>query len=72
MKKRMGDQFLLQVEEVEQWIAPDVSGTDEHDGQPGNQVSASGNLSDNVNQDGSANPENSESGPNSGKDNEPL
>ena len=72
MKKRMGDQFLLQVEEVEQWIAPNVSGTDEHDGQPGNQESASGNLSGNVNLDGSANPENSENGPNGGKGNESL
>ena len=72
MKKRMGDQFLLQVEEVEQWIAPNVSGTDEHDGPTDNQASTSGNPSGRASVGGIANSEDSESRPNGGKGNESL
>jgi hypothetical protein len=42
----------LQVEELEQRIAPSVAGTGGYDGQPGGQCSAKNNPS------GSANPEN--------------
>ena len=47
----------LNVEELEQRIAPDVHGTGGYDGQPGNQSNSHGNPS------GSANPEGSASGP---------
>jgi hypothetical protein len=67
MKKQVRDQFLPQVEELEQRIAPDVSGTGGYDGQPGNQASASGNPSGSANPEGTANPENSESGAKDGK-----
>ena len=45
----------LNVEELEQRIAPSVTGTGGYDGQPGNQSNAKHNPS------GSANPENSSS-----------
>jgi hypothetical protein len=64
--KKMNDQ-VLQVEELEARIAPDVSGTGGYDGQPGSQASASGNPSGSANPEGTANPENSESGPKDGK-----
>ena len=51
----MQDQILLQVEELEERIAPSVHGTGGYDGQPGNQCSSHGNPS------GSANPEGSKS-----------
>jgi uncharacterized small protein (DUF1192 family) len=50
--KKMKDQILLTVEELEERIAPSVNGTGGYDGQPGNQNSAKHNPS------GSANPEN--------------
>jgi hypothetical protein len=46
------DQVTLNVEELEERIAPSVNGTGGYDGQPGNQNSARHNPS------GSANPEN--------------
>jgi hypothetical protein len=46
------DQVTLNVEELEERIAPSVHGTGGYDGQPGNQNSAKHNPS------GSANPEN--------------
>jgi len=51
----MKDQTELNIEELEERIAPSVHGTGGYDGQPGNQSSSHGNPS------GSANPE----GPNS-------
>jgi len=48
----MKDEVTLQVEELEERIAPAVHGTGGYDGQPGNQCSAQGNPS------GSATPEN--------------
>ena len=51
----MEDQILLNVEELEERIAPSVHGTGGYDGQPGNQSSSHGNPS------GSANPEKSAS-----------
>jgi hypothetical protein len=47
----MKDQITLNVEELEERIAPAVIGTGGYDGQPGNQSSSHGNPS------GSANPE---------------
>jgi len=54
-KNNMKDQVILNVEELEERIAPSVNGTGGYDGQPGNQCSAKHNPS------GSANPENSSS-----------
>jgi hypothetical protein len=51
MKKVDVKKPRLQVEELEQRIAPDVIGTGGYDGQPGNQCAARHNPS------GSANPE---------------
>ncbi|MBI4564132.1 MAG: hypothetical protein HY716_05500 [Planctomycetes bacterium] len=51
------DDRKLAIEELEPRIAPTVTGTGGYDGQPGNQSNAHGNPS------GSANPENSASGP---------
>jgi hypothetical protein len=48
----MKDQILLNVEELEERIAPSVAGTGGYDGQPGNQSSSPWNPS------GSATPEN--------------
>jgi hypothetical protein len=48
----MKDQLWLEVEELEERIAPSVNGTGGYDGQPGNQSSSKHNPS------GSANPEN--------------
>jgi hypothetical protein len=48
----MKDQIELNVEELEERIAPSVSGTGGYDGQPGNQSNSPGNPS------GSATPEN--------------
>ena len=47
----MKNDIKLQVEELEERIAPSVHGTGGYDGQPGNQSSAPNNPS------GSANPE---------------
>jgi len=47
----MKHQIILNVEELEERIAPSVTGTGGYDGQPGNQSSSQGNPS------GSANPE---------------
>jgi len=65
--KELAEQILLQAEELEQRIAPSVTGTGGYDGQPGNQSSASGNPSGSANPEGTANPENSQSGPKDGK-----
>jgi hypothetical protein len=46
----------LNVEELEQRIAPDVQGTGGYDGQPGNQCNAGQNPSGSANPEGSANP----------------
>ena len=54
-KKAMKTEILLNVEELEERIAPSVNGTGGYDGQPGNQCSAKHNPS------GSANPENTSS-----------
>jgi hypothetical protein len=51
----MKDEIQLNVEELEERIAPSVNGTGGYDGQPGNQCSAKHNPTD------SANPENSAS-----------
>lgn len=67
MKDQMKGKVLLFVEELEERIAPSVTGTGGYDGQPGNQASASGNPSGSANPEGTANPENSESGPADGK-----
>ncbi len=48
----MNDEIRLEVEELEERIAPSVHGTGGYDGQPGNQSAAKHNPS------GSANPEN--------------
>jgi hypothetical protein len=50
--KSMKEQIELDVQELEERIAPSVTGTGGYDGQPGNQASAHGNPS------GSATPEN--------------
>jgi len=55
MKKVEVKESRLLVEELEQRIAPSVTGTGGYDGQPGNQCNAKHNPS------GSANPENSSS-----------
>jgi len=65
--KKIKDQVLLQVDELEERIAPSVTGTGGYDGQPGNQASSTGNPSGSANPEGTANPENSESGPKAGK-----
>ena len=52
MEKREVKGLRLQIEELEQRIAPSVNGTGGYDGQPGGQCSAKNNPS------GSANPEN--------------
>jgi hypothetical protein len=52
MKRTEVRQPQLKVEELEQRIAPSVTGTGGYDGQPGSQCSAKHNPS------GSANPEN--------------
>lgn len=54
----MKDQIQLKVEELEERIAPSVSGTGGYDGQPGNQCSAENNPSGSANPEGTANPEN--------------
>jgi len=54
-KKAMKTEILLNVEELEERIAPSVNGTGGYDGQPGNQCSAKYNPS------GSATPENTSS-----------
>ena len=51
----MNDQIQLEIEELEERIAPSVTGTGGYDGQPSNQSSAKHNPS------GSANPENTSS-----------
>jgi len=48
----MNDEIRLEVEELEERIAPSVNGTGGYEGHPGNQNSAKGNPS------GSATPEN--------------
>jgi len=53
----MKDQILLNVEELEERIAPSVNGTGGYDGQPGNQCSAPNNPSGSANPENSANPE---------------
>ena len=50
--RKMKEDIQLNVEELEERIAPSVHGTGGYDGQPGNQSSAPNNPS------GSANPEN--------------
>jgi hypothetical protein len=50
--KTMKQEILLNVEELEERIAPSVNGTGGYDGQPGNQCNSHGNPS------GSATPEN--------------
>lgn len=57
---------VLGFEELEERIAPDVTGTGGYDGQPGNQASSQGNPSGSANPEGTANPEDSESGPKKG------
>jgi len=49
----------LNVEELEQRIAPSVTGTGGYDGQPGNQCNAGQNPSGSANPEGTANPEGS-------------
>ena len=48
----------LNIEELEERIAPSINGTGGYDGQPGNQASAHGNPSGSANPEGSATPEN--------------
>jgi hypothetical protein len=52
----MNDEVTLQVEELEERIAPSVNGTGGYDGQPGNQCSAPNNPSGSANPENSANP----------------
>ena len=52
----MNDQVTLNVEELEERIAPSVNGTGGYDGQPGNQSSAPNNPSGSANPENSANP----------------
>jgi hypothetical protein len=59
----MKGQVLLNVEVLEERIAPSVTGTGGYDGQPGNQANSQGNPSGSANPEGTANPEGSESGP---------
>lgn len=47
----------FQIEELEQRIAPSVTGTGGYDGQPGNQSNSQGNPSGSANPEGSATPE---------------
>jgi hypothetical protein len=49
--------FNLKVEELEERIAPSVTGTGGYDGQPGNQCNAAHNPSGSANPENSANPE---------------
>jgi hypothetical protein len=49
----------LRLEELEQRIAPSVTGTGGYDGQPGNQSHSHGNPSGSANPEGTANPEGS-------------
>ena len=49
----------LKIEELEQRIAPSVTGTGGYDGQPGNQCNAGQNPSGSANPEGTANPEGS-------------
>ena len=55
----MKDQILLNVEELEERIAPSVHGTGGYDGQPGNQCNSGQNPSGSANPEGTANPEGS-------------
>jgi hypothetical protein len=50
---------ILHIEELEERIAPSVTGTGGYDGQPGNQASSQGNPSGSANPEGTANPEGS-------------
>lgn len=49
----------LNVQALEERIAPSVIGTGGYDGQPGNQASSHGNPSGSANPEGTANPEGS-------------
>ncbi|MBS3915412.1 MAG: hypothetical protein KG003_13035 [Bacteroidetes bacterium] len=49
----------LLLEELEERVAPSVTGTGGYDGQPGNQSSSDHNPSGSANPEGTANPENS-------------
>lgn len=62
----MKDQVMLRIEELEERIAPDTTGTGGYDGQAGNQANSQGNPSGSANPEGTANPEGSESGPKKG------
>jgi hypothetical protein len=53
----MKETIPLQVEELEERIAPSVTGTGGYDGQPGNQSNAPNNPSGSANPEGSSNPE---------------
>jgi hypothetical protein len=53
------NEMILRIEELEQRIAPSVTGTGGYDGQPGNQSNAGQNPSGSANPEGTANPEGS-------------
>jgi len=55
-EEQMKDDIQLNVEELEERIAPSVHGTGGYDGQPGNQSSAPNNPSGSANPENSANP----------------
>jgi hypothetical protein len=57
MKNEKTNVLQLNVEELEERIAPSVNGTGGYDGQPGNQCSAPNNPSGSANPENSANPE---------------
>ena len=50
------DEMILQIEELEERVAPSVNGTGGYEGYQGNQTSAQGNPSGSANPEGSANP----------------
>ena len=50
------NEITLQIEELEERIAPSVNGTGGYEGHQGNQNSAQGNPSGSANPEGSANP----------------
>ena len=50
------DELMLNIEELEERIAPSVNGTGGYEGHTGNQSSSQGNPSGSANPEGTANP----------------
>jgi hypothetical protein len=57
--RRLGMNMDLEVQELEERIAPSVTGTGGYEGQPGGQCEAGQNPSGSANPEGTANPEGS-------------